>query len=54
MFIAVLAVVYTSDVANACTNATVCYDDVVLFGNNEDYTNRISPLRPNSAPPACP
>jgi hypothetical protein len=39
MFIAVLAVAYTSNISNACTIFTVSHGDVVLFGNNEDYTN---------------
>ncbi len=39
IFFVVLVVAYTSNIANACTIFTVCHGDVVLFGNNEDYTN---------------
>ena len=35
----VLVVAYASNTAKACTIFTVCQGDVVLFGNNEDYTN---------------
>jgi len=34
-----LVVAYGSGIANACTIFTVSRGDVVLFGNNEDYTN---------------
>ena len=39
VLIALLVVACGSSTANACTIFTVCHDDVVLFGNNEDYTN---------------
>ncbi len=39
MFVFVLVAAFSSNIANACTIFTVCHGDVVLFGNNEDYTN---------------
>ncbi len=39
IFIVILAVACCSNIANACTIFTICHGDVVLFGNNEDYTN---------------
>ncbi len=38
-FIVVLAVACSSNMAYACTIFTVSHGDIVLFGNNEDYTN---------------
>jgi hypothetical protein len=35
----VLVAAFSSNIANACTIFTVSHGDVVLFGNNEDYTN---------------
>ena len=39
ILIFLLVAAYASSTANACTILTVCRGDVVLFGNNEDYTN---------------
>jgi hypothetical protein len=39
VLIVLLVVAYSSSIANACTIFTVCQGDVILFGNNEDYTN---------------
>lgn len=39
ILIVLSVVAYGSNIANACTIFTVCRDGVVLFGNNEDYTN---------------
>jgi hypothetical protein len=39
MFVFVLVAAFSSNIAKACTIFTVCHGDVVLFGNNEDYTN---------------
>ena len=38
-FILVLAVACSLNMADACTIFTVSHSDLVLFGNNEDYTN---------------
>ncbi len=39
ILIAVLTVACSLNTANACTIFTASHGDVILFGNNEDYTN---------------